>query len=134
MSCKKRAEPRHHPAQVRFDQDCAEDAGDHSRVRGWTIGVGWHILGPMLRQLLTLLAILAGFAAVAEPVHAARAGAAVESVGQVEQAAPCRKARIVLQLDEEPRKARAARERDCPGPRAGVIVPSVQLKADRARE
>lgn len=89
----------------------------------------------MLRQLLTLLAILTGMVAVAEPVHALHAGAAVETVGQAEQSAPCRQARIVLQFDEEPRKGRTARERGCPpGPRASVIVPSVQLQADRARE
>jgi len=88
----------------------------------------------MIRQLFAILALILGLAAVAEPVQAARPGASVETVGQAEQATPCRKAPIVLQLDGEARRGREARPGCLPAPRAVVMVPSVQLQADRAHE
>ncbi len=89
----------------------------------------------MIRQLLAVLALITGLIAVAEPVQAARPGASVETASQAEQGSPCRRARVVLQLDEEPRRGRDMRERGClPSARAAVAVPSVQLQADRARE
>ena len=89
----------------------------------------------MLRQLLAILALVTGLAALAEPAQAARVGASVESVSQAEQASPCVKSRVVLQLGGDTRPVREARERPCiSAPRTAVLLPTVQLQADRARE
>jgi hypothetical protein len=89
----------------------------------------------VFRQLLTLLALFTSLVAVGAPVHAANPGATVASASQAEAATPCRRAHVVLQLGDAPTRARATRERGCaPVARSIVIVPSVQLQADRAHE
>ncbi|RJY08637.1 hypothetical protein [Aurantiacibacter aquimixticola] len=86
----------------------------------------------MLRQLLTLLAVISGFTLAAEPVSAADAravsiaAAEAESVGvTIVSAAP--EALLTAQecAADEPRRVIAVTRLD---------APSVRLQADRARE
>ena len=67
-------------------------------------GVAFAIFPVMLRHLLTLLALITGLAAGVTPVQAAQLGSSVEAAGQSGQAGQI------------------------------VVVPAVQLQADRARE
>jgi hypothetical protein len=89
---------------------------------------------PVLRKLLTLLAICAGLTAVAEPARAAVS--AVEAVRMVEGArltcvarADVRPAMPMIGVGRSEDKAKP-----CPKPTVVVIVPTVMLQADRARE
>ena len=88
----------------------------------------------MLRRLLTLLALCAGLAAVSEPARASIT--AVDSVGLVEQtgracgvAAPA----IILELANTVTRADSG-PKICPRPGIPVVVPTVMLHVDRARE
>ena len=88
----------------------------------------------MLRKLLTLIAICAGLAAVAEPAHAAVTASA--SVQMVERSGvPCAQRAASAQPATA---ALAQRMQDkgkpCPKPTVVVVVPTVMLQADRARE
>ncbi|MEO6041518.1 MAG: hypothetical protein ABIP41_06425 [Croceibacterium sp.] len=89
----------------------------------------------MLRKLLTLIAICAGFAAVAEPARAAVT--TVESVRLVERSIVPRAARIAArmpQLAAVPALNLQDKGKLCPKPTVVVIVPTVMLNVDRARE
>jgi hypothetical protein len=88
----------------------------------------------MLRKLLTLLAICAGLAAVAEPARAAVT--TVESVRLVEQAglACTAGSRARLSQAEQRSEGPVERVKNCPKPTIVLIVPAVMLQADRARE
>lgn len=88
----------------------------------------------MFRRLLTLLAICAGLAAAAEPARAT--AAAMENVRLVEQvglacgaSAPAEFAQglnIGLKQDDK--------DKICPRPVLTIVVPTVMLHGDRARE
>lgn len=88
----------------------------------------------MLRRLLTLLAVFAGFVSLVEPVQAARMDTGVEAAAQTERVSACTEAMLVAtqqarRVDATP-GARAAR---CATTAMG-LVPAVRVKADRARE
>lgn len=88
----------------------------------------------MLRKLLTLLAICAGLAAVGEPARAA--ALAVEGVHIVQRSGETCTARstalatapvsLVQRLDDK--------GKPCPRPTIVLVVPTVMLQVDRARE
>ena len=88
----------------------------------------------MLRKLLTLLAICAGLAAVGEPAGAAVR--AVESVHRVERSGPAIAARVAAHPAARLSPAERVGERAEAQAGAGydLIVPTVMLKVDRARE
>ena len=88
----------------------------------------------MLRKLLTLLAICAGLTAVAEPARAAVI--AVESVHVLDQRAPVFASRAAASLvPSAPSRTQVTdKGKPCPKTTIVVIVPTVMLKADRARE
>jgi hypothetical protein len=88
----------------------------------------------MLRQLLTVLAILTGLAAAA-PAQAARVSdvASVRLVASAEIASKC------TLPSSGPALAPPAQQKDglkarCPRPRPPVVLPPVMLRADRALE
>ena len=85
-----------------------------------------------MRQLLALIALLTGLAAVSEPVRAAESR--VESISMVQAiASHVQATRIAVRLGVRP-------ENDRPNafsaelPRNQVVIPAVILKVDRARE
>ena len=87
----------------------------------------------MLRQLLTLLAVISGFTLAAEPVAAAQG--AVISVAVADQQAEC--APVVsapLQLTQMRQANRTQQANPCPRRPVIVVVPPVQIQADRAHE
>jgi len=88
----------------------------------------------MLRQLLTVLALFTGLAAVAEPAHAARVASVIESTSRAEQGVDCASKRVPLVFHARVSGARSASD----GARAWsgdpVTVLTIQLQADRARE
>ena len=86
----------------------------------------------MLRQLLAVLALITGLAAMVEPAQAARAS--VETVGESDQGSPCAVLPVILSLGRQAGGAREAREKPCRATARRVMVPAVQLQADRARE
>lgn len=88
----------------------------------------------MLRKLLALLALCAGLIAVAEPAHAAVS--VVQTVRQVEGAGlTCTVAPIGTPPNTRPTGERVLeKSRPCPKPTVVLIVPTVMLQADRARE
>ena len=88
----------------------------------------------MLRKLLTLLAVCAGLAAVAEPARAAPLS--VASVQVLERAsAPCAARTAVPQVSDTSLSERAQEKgKGCPKPTVILVVPTVMLQADRARE
>lgn len=88
----------------------------------------------MLRKLLTLLAICAGLTAVAEPARAAVI--AVESVHVLDQATPAFVPRSTASLAPggTSRTQVTDKGKPCPKTTIVVIVPTIMLQADRARE
>ncbi|WP_137679066.1 hypothetical protein [Aurantiacibacter suaedae] len=86
----------------------------------------------MLRRLLTLLAVMSGFALVAEPARAVEAD--VVSLAEAADCGDC-SAIVVAPLEfSASRTAIAPMRRPC-GERPVVVwSPSVQLQADRALE
>lgn len=86
----------------------------------------------MLRRLLTLLAVMSGFALVAEPARAVEAD--VVSLAEAADSGDCSTIVVApLELSAS-RKAIALTRRPC-GERPVVVwSPSVQLQADRALE
>lgn len=87
----------------------------------------------MLRQLLTLLAVLSGFTLAAEPVAAADVRAVSVAAAQANEDCP----RVVvapLQLGLEAPDQRAEVQTRCRPSGVVVVTPPVQLKADRAHE
>lgn len=87
----------------------------------------------MLRQLLTLLAVISGFTLAAEPVAAAQG--AVVSVAAADQQAECMPVvSAPLQLVQARQASGDPRARPCPRRPVIVVAPAVQLKADRAHE
>lgn len=88
----------------------------------------------MLRKLFALLAICAGLVAVAEPARAAVS--IVETVRQAEAAGlACTPVAAGDPDRQRPRVERLLeKSKPCPKPTVILIVPTVMLQADRARE
>ena len=87
----------------------------------------------MLRQLLTLLAVLSGFTLAAEPVSAAQG--AVVSVASAGEAADCRPVvNAPMQLAATRQIGIGSPNRRCVRRPVVVTPPTVQLQVDRARE
>lgn len=87
----------------------------------------------MLRQLLTLLAVISGFTLAAAPVSAADAQSVSVAAAQAGQ--DCQTVvNLPLQLSAPALNQRAVEPRPCPRPILIVVTPTVQLQADRARE
>ncbi|MEN7536321.1 hypothetical protein [Aurantiacibacter flavus] len=85
----------------------------------------------MLRRLLTLLAVMSGFALVAEPARAVEAG--VVSMAEAADSGDCSTI-VAAPLELSGRIAVAPTRRPC-GERPVVVwSPTVQLQADRALE
>ncbi len=88
----------------------------------------------MFRQLLTLIAVITGLAATGTPAHAISAN--VETVHLTQEQVACQApaqataARGIadIRLNEN------ARDKFCQRPIVTIAVPSVMLRADRARE
>ena len=89
----------------------------------------------MFRRLFTVLALLTGLAALAEPAQAARADTALEAVGAAEQAVAAADA-IIARADDGGayRLLGVAQLTHAQPSSPDAIAPAVQLKADRARE
>ena len=89
----------------------------------------------MLRRLLTLIALCAGLAAVAEPARAAVT--LVESVRVLERASTACSSRADQRaaLPSGPTfSVKDDKGKPCPKPTIVVIVPTVMLQVDRSRE
>ncbi len=88
----------------------------------------------MLRQLLTLLAVLTGLTATVAPAHALETGVQAVEVSQ-DVAGAYVQAEAVLQGWSEVQVFTAG-VRGClrPSPVIAFVAPSVHLQADRARE
>ena len=96
---------------------------------------GFAILSPpMLRQLLTALAILTGLAAASAPAQAVQVNevASVRLMAATELVSKCTLPSSGPALTPSPvlKDEKAA----CPKPRPPVILPPVMLRADRALE
>jgi hypothetical protein len=89
----------------------------------------------MLRQLLTVFAILTGLAAAGTPAQAnVRDVASVTLVAAAEQSAPCADRRVQQQhMASRPQRLDGATA-PVPWPHRVVVLPTVMLGADRALE
>jgi hypothetical protein len=89
----------------------------------------------MLRQLLTILAIVTGLAATGAPAQAARVSdvASVRLVATAELSAKCTMPSSGPALIPTVPK-RDADKPPCPRPRPPIVLPPVMLGADRALE
>jgi len=87
----------------------------------------------MIRHLLTLLALCAGFASIGTPAHAVQVVAAAD---QVSASAVASAPIAVVRLIGAAPAARWVQDRSRPAPRLPQVghVPTVHLQADRARE
>lgn len=93
------------------------------------------ISAKMLRQLLTILALFSGLAAVAQPAQAARLASAVESsTAQSVQGPSCSTVRAQGILDDAQAQGENPRETFCTNPTFTVYVPTIMLRVDRAHE
>ena len=87
----------------------------------------------MLRQFLTLLAVISGLTALAEPAHARVAS--VENVAMVQQASACiAVSGVVSSRLTNARQSRRMAEFICPLAAVPVQVPTIMLRIDRAHE
>jgi hypothetical protein len=89
----------------------------------------------MLRQLLTILAIITGLAAVGTPVQAAQVNdvASVRLVATAEFAAKCTIPSTGPALTP-PAPLKDGVKAPCPRPRPPVVLPPVMLRSDRSLE
>ena len=88
----------------------------------------------MLRQLLTLLALISGLAATGAPVQASVSEVAdVRLVAASEQAAKCAAPISGMALAPRPETMKRAKS-PCPKPRPMTVLPPVMLRVDRALE
>jgi hypothetical protein len=90
----------------------------------------------MLRQLLTILAILTGLAAAGAPAQAAQVNndvASVRLVASAEFASKCTLPSSGPALTPQAPLKDGARA-PCPKPRPPVVLPPVMLRVDRALE
>ena len=89
----------------------------------------------MFRKFLTLIALCVGFASVAEPARAAIA--TVESVQLMERAATTGCVQAAARVPQFVRVEALNRQKQaqpCAQPTVVVIVPTIMLRIDRARE
>jgi len=90
----------------------------------------------MLRQLLTLLAILSGLAAAGAPAQARISGFdGVQLEAARERVPACealQQSRSAMPLEAHARSAVGGLS--CPRPIVTIVIPTVQLGVDRARE
>lgn len=87
----------------------------------------------MLRQLLTLLAVISGFTLAAEPVSAAEAD--VVSIASLGENADCQPVVAApLQFWGWWQSSTTTDPQPCVEPPVVVAAPTVQLQVDRARE
>lgn len=90
----------------------------------------------MIKRILALIAILTGLTAVAAPVHARIAS--VEAVGiqaSRDSATKCADKRLVMASPGGMAfAARKGASVTCPPPVITIVIPTVMLQADRARE
>ncbi len=99
------------------------------RLRGYNR----YLTPNMLRQLLTLLAVISGFTLAAEPVAAAQG--AVVSVASTDQKTDCQPVVVApAQLVPARQIGVGSPDRLCINRPVVVTPPTVQLQADRARE
>ena len=104
-------------------------------ARAWTIGPRMRIGPAMLRRLITLLALLTGLAAAGAPAHALvyDAGAGVELAAGAER--PCKSDTCECPGAVRQSLANRRTAKPCkPAPVITVVIPTVQLGADRAYE
>jgi hypothetical protein len=89
----------------------------------------------MLRQLLTVLAILTGLAATGAPVQAAQVNdvASVRLVVSAELTAKCTLPSSGPALTPQPPRKDGAKT-PCPKPRPPIVLPPVMLGVDRSLE
>lgn len=88
----------------------------------------------MLRQLLTLLALISGLAATGAPAQAPVAGVeSVRLVAAVELASKCATPSSGVALAPRPETTERAKS-PCPKPRPTIVLPPVMLGVDRAHE
>ncbi len=87
----------------------------------------------MIRQLLALVALITGLAAVAEPAQARYAD--IQAASQAAQRdASCKQRAVASTVATGRAWDRADQPKVCPRPQIVIIVPPVMLQADRARE
>lgn len=90
----------------------------------------------MIKRILALIAILTGLTAVAAPVHARIAS--VEAVGVQaarDSVTKCADKRLVMAAPQAMGlAARKGTSVACPPPVITIVIPTVMLQADRARE
>jgi len=87
----------------------------------------------MLRQLLTLLAVISGFTLAAEPVSAADVRAV--SVAATDSQTDCTPVvSAPMQFGTVRQSSSAAQPQPCPQRPVIVVSPPVMLQVDRARE
>lgn len=86
----------------------------------------------MLRQLLTVLALLTGFSAVVEPVRALDAGVQSVQLAERQKAASAQVSAVaeIAGADIATPESTAPRTFDAPAP----MVPAVLMRVDRAHE
>ncbi len=88
----------------------------------------------MLRQLLTLLAVLTGLTAAVAPAHAMHTGVQAVAITQEMTAGQVQVAAVVAEEAQALRRVPAPLAVIAPLEVANVIVPAVIIKADRAHE
>jgi len=90
----------------------------------------------MLRQLLTLLAILTGLAASGAPVQARVSGIeGVQMEAPRERAATCEERQLAPSfVAGDLQGFHKAQPGPCPRPTVTIVIPTVYLGGDRARE
>lgn len=89
----------------------------------------------MIRQLLTLLAVLTGLTTVVAPAHAMHAG--VQAVEVTQDAGTCNVHSGVLAMAAHKAMQRLdapQQRRECTRPTVVVTAPPVMMQVDRARE
>lgn len=86
----------------------------------------------MLRQLLTLLAVISGFTLAAEPVSAAEMRAV--SVSAAQAGDDCQHTVAVPVAEDAVAARRSVTTVEFVRPVPAIVSPTVQLKVDRARE
>lgn len=95
-----------------------------------------YLTGEMLRQFLTLIAIVTGLAAAGAPAQARVAAFDGVQMETARERVPACETRQLSSAARHPDLLGfgAARAPYCPRPRVTIVIPTVQLGIDRARE
>lgn len=88
----------------------------------------------MLRQLLTLLAVLTGLTATVAPAHALDSSVQAVEMAQDAAGSMAQVEAARIGLAEPAMQTSEVRQGLKPGPMIALVVPTVMLQADRARE